>query len=84
MRKKDGEKMKVYKIELMIIDFDNVGEKESVEVIENARYPNRCISPKVMSIESRDIGEWHDNHPLNKKSLQKTEYDRIFTTKEKL
>ena len=57
--------MKVYKLEIMIIDHDNCGAEEIKDVIENARYPNRCIMPEVMSIKHADIGEWSDEHPLN-------------------
>ena len=55
----------VYKVTLIIIDHDEIGGEEIKDVIESAAYPNRCISPDVVSIESRDIGEWHDDHPLN-------------------
>ncbi len=71
--------MNVYKVELMIIDHDSLGEKEIKDVIENTKYPNWCISPNVMAIESRDIGEWSDDNPLNKISLQESEYKRIFS-----
>lgn len=70
--------MKVYKIELMIIDHDEIGEEEIIEILENTRYPNRCISPDVKKIESRDIGEWSDDHPLNFCSTQDAEYKRLF------
>ncbi len=70
--------MKAYKIELLILDFDEIGERAITEVIENTRYPNRCINPKVKKIESRDIDEWHDDHPLNRHSTQDTEYQRLF------
>lgn len=68
--------MKVYKIELMIIDHDEVGE-ENIDtlksIIEDTRYPNYCISPEVMDIKCREIGEWRDDHPLNKRD-EATEY----------
>lgn len=71
--------MKAYKIELIIIDFDEIGEQEIKDVLENARYPNHCISPLVKNIESRDIGEWHDDHLLNIDSESDAEYSRLFT-----
>ena len=49
----------------IIIDHDAVGKKGIKDVIENAHYPNRCIDPRVMDIQERDIGEWSDDHPLN-------------------
>jgi hypothetical protein len=72
--------MKVYKVELMVIDFDGVGEDIPV-YIEQARYPNRCITPTVVSIDSREIGDWHDDHPLNKKDLWRAHLDQLFSDK---
>lgn len=69
--------MKAYKVELLIIDFDNVGDDLKM-YLEEARYPNRCISPQVKKIEVRDIGEWDDDHPLNKRATADAEYNRLF------
>ena len=57
--------MQVHKVELVIIDFDEVGIDDIKDILENTRYPNYCISPKVISTSSRDCGEWSDDHPLN-------------------
>lgn len=57
--------MKVYKITLMFIDFDDVGDIGAKQLIENARLPNHISPGHVMALEERDIGEWHDGHPLN-------------------
>ena len=32
--------MKAYKVELLIIDHDEVGKEQIVEIIENTKYPN--------------------------------------------
>lgn len=69
--------MKAYKVELLIIDFDEVG-KDIEYHIEHASYPNRCLSPHVMSIQEADIGEWDDNHLLNKRDTMLKEYIRLF------
>ena len=66
--------MKVMKLVVMVIDFEEMGEDEIIREIERCRYS----MPKVFSIESRDIGEWHDEHPLNKKLMAKGEFDRLF------
>lgn len=55
----------VYKIELCVIDHDDIGAESIRGVLENTRYPNRCIAPLVLTIEEKDIGEWYDEHPLN-------------------
>ena len=73
--------MKVYKIVLTVVDFDDIGQESVRKEIECARYPNDCISPSVMSIESRDIGEWSDDHPLNKASTAENEMRRLFLEK---
>lgn len=70
--------MTAYKIELMIVDLDQCGPDEILSLLENARYPNRCIRPKVMKVTEADIGEWHDDHPLNLCDQTKAEYERLF------
>ncbi len=61
-----GEVVKVHLIKLMVIDFDDLGADGVETELENARFPNDCVSPRVIDIETRDIGEWTDDHPLNK------------------
>jgi len=57
--------MKVYKIELLVIDHDALGPEEVRVELENTNYPNDCIRPRIASVEVREI-EWSDDHPLNK------------------
>jgi len=68
----------IYKIEMMVIDFDNIGEESVKQVIESTRYPNHCISPNVKSIETRQV-DWRDDHPLNKKSTCDDYYRKMFS-----
>ena len=70
--------MNVMKIVLAVVDFDGVGPDEVRATLEEASYPNRCISPSVMSVEVRDIGEWEDSNPLNFESTHHAEMDRLF------
>jgi len=70
--------MKAYKIELLVIDFDELGEELIRQEIENVRYPNDCLTPQVKKISCRDIGEWDDNHPLNKRTTADQTYKNIF------
>jgi len=72
--------MKAYKIEILVIDFDEVGKEGIVREIHNARYPNDCITPDVKNIIEKDIGEWHDDHPLNKRETYQSEYLKLFGT----
>jgi hypothetical protein len=63
------------KLVLMVIDMDNLGEDAIVEQIEQCKY----IYPEVKSVEIRDIGEWSDDHPLNKRHKSDSEFERLFT-----
>lgn len=73
--------MKVYKLEVIIIDLDEIGKKEIRNALENTRYPNHCIAPYVIDIEEKDIGEWNDDHPLNGTDTQNAEIERLFGVK---
>jgi len=70
-------KTKVHKVELLIINTDNVTEESIITVIENARYPNHCISPSVKHIETREV-DWDDDHPLNKSETCEEAYRKLF------
>ena len=70
--------MKAYKIEILIVDHDELGPEEIKQVIENTRYPNRCIMPQVQKIIQRDIGAWSDDHPLNNYGTMARAYQDIF------
>lgn len=69
--------MKAYKLEVLIINHDQMDEGEIISVLENANYPNDCVSPRVMRSESVDIGEWHDDHPLNARNCFEA-YEELF------
>ena len=70
--------MKIHKVVLTIIDFDEIGAQAAGQLIEDARYPNRCIMPQVFSVETREIGEWSDDHLLNRKDTARSEIERLF------
>jgi len=70
--------VKAYKIELLVIDFDGLGQQGVVETIASRRWPNDCISPSVEACQEADIGVWTDDHPLNKKATASAEYARLF------
>ncbi len=36
------------------------------------------MSPKVVKVESRDIGEWSDDHPLNNRTTADAAYAKLF------
>lgn len=68
---------KVHEVTLLIVDFDQLGAEEIKNVIENARYPNRCISPQVKNTVTVEV-EWDDDHPLNNRHTKDEEYKRLF------
>jgi hypothetical protein len=70
-------KMQVHKLVVLVVDHDDLGGVDVRDVIEETRYPNRCIYPKVMSVETRDV-EWSDDHPLNKTATQDAAFDELF------
>lgn len=70
--------MKVHKLTVYVIDFDKLGANGVKEAIVNARYPNRCVSPEVLQVETADCGEWSDDHPLNKQDTHEAELIRLF------
>ncbi len=55
---------KVHRIVLYVVDHDALGSAEVANVLETARYPNRCIRPEVVETSTREI-EWRDDHPIN-------------------
>lgn len=69
--------MKAYRIEVLVIDHENVGEENIRSTIENVRY----INANVKSVESADIGDWDDDHPLNNRKTADEEYKRLFGPK---
>jgi len=72
---------KVLKLEVVIVNHDNMTEEEVREVLEHTRYPNWCISPKVVAMESREV-EWSDEHPLNNRLKFAEAYKELFETKQ--
>lgn len=58
--------MEIHRIVLYVIDFDGLGAEAVREELENTRFANDCISPDIAEIQTRDLGKWSDDHPLNK------------------
>lgn len=70
--------MKAYRLEILVIDHDDVGLDVVTDAIEGARYPNRCIAPIIKRTKTADVGTWSDDHPLNKHETHDAEYRRLF------
>lgn len=72
--------MKVHKVTICIVDHDQIGADGIAEVIENESWPNHCINPQVVDVETVDIGEWNDNHPLNNNRTFESTFNKLFET----
>ena len=72
--------MKAIKVELLIINHDELEESEIRQILENtSMYPNDCMSPSVMKVQSLDIGEYEDGHPLTKTTEMTTAFAHYFS-----
>lgn len=69
--------MKVHKVEVLIVDHDDIGSEEVRVVLENQKYPNWCMSPIVQAIETREV-KWSDDHPLNRRETADAAYRALF------
>jgi hypothetical protein len=70
-------KIKVFKLEVLIFDFDGIGKQEVISVLEDTNYPNHCISPQIKKVEVREV-EWSEDHPLNKRDTSEQAYKDLF------
>lgn len=70
-------RVKVHKVTLLVVDHDELGTEDVRLEIESVRYPNRCIRPSVMHIETREV-DWTDRHPLNLEGEQNAAFDELF------
>ena len=70
--------MKAYQVTLLVVDTENIGQKGVEDALNFANYPNDCINPTGKKIVGREIGDWDDDHPLNKHDTWQAEYKRLF------
>ena len=66
--------MKVYKLEVLVLDFEESGDDEVIELIENNKY----LMVNVIDIKSKQIDDWDDDHPLNQSDTQKQAVIELF------
>jgi len=64
----------VYKAVLCIVDHEDMPEESVINLLENVRY----LYPNIISLESREIEEWDDEHPLNKKGTYEKTFEELF------
>lgn len=71
--------MNAYKIELLVLDIEDIGVQNIINYLEDTKY----VYPTVKKVIARDIGEWRDDHPLNKNDTCQAEYERLFSEQDK-
>jgi hypothetical protein len=65
--------MKMFKFEVYVLDLENEGIDDAIYHIQNMKY---CHAKVLQSAET-DVGEWHDDHELNKRASIDT-YKKYF------
>jgi len=63
----------------MIIDHKGLDTDEVIEALQETSYPNGCIAPIVMSVDTAVI-DYSDDHPLNTGDRTE-EFIKLFTKK---
>ena len=71
-------KTEIHKITIMVADLDHLGADNVTVEIENARFPNDCVTLRVVSVETESI-DFPDNHPLNQRSTWRAAFERLFS-----
>jgi len=66
--------MKAHKLTFVVVDFENYGSDNYITEIEQADMGGMA---SCIDVESVDIGEWHDDHPLNFKSKKKDVFEEF-------
>lgn len=66
--------MKAYKLEVLVLDFEETGDDEVKGLIENNKY----LIVDVITLKSKKIDDWDDDHPLNNTETQKEAFKKIF------
>jgi hypothetical protein len=69
--------IKAYKIEILVLDFEDSGEESIRNLVEESRH----LNAKVMSLRSVDV-DWSDEHPLNKSGTSARAYQDLFPVNE--
>jgi hypothetical protein len=70
----EGREMtKVYKIELLVIDHEDLGEESIKDEVERSKY----LCSSVQNMICVDV-DWSDDHPLNKAVTSTKAYQDLF------
>lgn len=72
-----SDNVRVYRMDVVVVDHDQLGPDGARQALENARFPNDCMSPEVIALEEREV-EWCDDHPLNQRDGRRAAVDALF------
>lgn len=72
-----SDEVRVYRMEVLVVDHDRIGPDGARSALENARYSNRCVSPRVVVLDERSV-DWSDDHPLSLRDDWRAAYDALF------
>jgi hypothetical protein len=67
---------KLFKIQAYIVDYNGDFDAENLEDYIMWRLDD--VSVDHIHLTSADIGEWHDDHPLNYLDCPEAEYEKYF------
>jgi hypothetical protein len=68
--------MKAHILTVVVIDFNELGAEGVVEDLQSTNFANDCIRPKVGKVETFELGEWEDGHPLNQSDTDQLKWLR--------
>jgi hypothetical protein len=66
-------KTKVYLMQVLVVDVNNMGEECIRENLEYVRH----VSPQILNCFVREV-DWHDDHPLNKLETKRQAVNALF------
>lgn len=69
---------KAYLFQVLVVDTDALGLATIKERLSAARF----IYPSIISAKEANIGEWHDDHALNKRNTIPDAVQRLFDNKD--
>ena len=70
--------MNAYRVVLYVLDFYGLGAEGVKTELQETRYANDCISPKVIDVQTRKIGKWSDGHVFNNRYTAKAAVEALF------
>lgn len=66
--------MKAHRFLIGVLDFEGYGRNEIISQFHNSSVEHIIFIEE----DSREIGEWHDDHPLNSSATQTDFFNRLF------